>query len=213
MLVQILVDNPNSWILEYAKQLSESVASKFGFETRLLSDHDEVVSGDILCLLSCQKIFKKLDLNKHNLVVHESELPKGKGWSPLTWQILEGKNRIPITLFEAAERVDAGQIYDQAYIELSGDELLSEIKHLQGVKTIELIEKFLENVDIVEGTEQEGEETFYPKRTRKDSEIDVSKSIKEQFNLLRVCDNKRYPAFFTMNGKKYILKIYKEENE
>ena len=147
MLVQILVDNPNSWILEYAKQLSESVASKFGFETRLLSNHDEVISGDILCILSCQKIFKKLDLNKHNLVVHESELPKGKGWSPLTWQILEGKNRIPITLFEAAERVDAGQIYDQAYIELSGDELLSEIKHLQGVKTIELIEKFLENVD------------------------------------------------------------------
>ena len=41
----------------------------------------------------------------------------------------------------------------------------------------------------------------------------MSKSIDEQFNLLRVCDNERYPAFFYKDGVKYILKINKEKNE
>ncbi len=43
---------------------------------------------------------------RHTLVVHASDLPHGKGWSPLSWQILEGKHSIPLTLFEAAESVD-----------------------------------------------------------------------------------------------------------
>ena len=34
------------------------------------------------------------------------------------------------------------------------------------------------------------------KRTPADSEIDPGKSILEQFNLLRIVDSERYPAFF-----------------
>ena len=63
----------------------------------------QVGNGDIVFYLSCGQIapVDMLSRNKHNLVVHESALPDGKGWSPLTWQIIEGKNEIPITLFEA----------------------------------------------------------------------------------------------------------------
>ncbi|TMM29156.1 methionyl-tRNA formyltransferase [Polaribacter aestuariivivens] len=210
MLIQVLVDNPNSWILPYAKNLVNIIKEKFNYEVRLLLKHEEVIKGDVLCLLSCEKIFKKLNLNKYNLVVHESDLPKGKGWSPLTWQVLEGKNSIPITLFEAVEKVDAGIIYNQDFIELKGHELLSEIKHKQGEKTISLIVNFLKDIKNIKGEKQIGEETFYPKRTSKDSELDINKSIKDQFNLLRVCDNERYPAFFNINGQQYLLKIYKK---
>ena len=42
-------------------------------------------------MLSCGQIINKevLQRNRNNLVVHAGALPKGKGWSPLTWQILE----------------------------------------------------------------------------------------------------------------------------
>ena len=59
---------------------------------------------------------------------------------------------------------------------------------------------------------QEGEETFYNRRNSKDAELDINKTIKEQFNLLRISDNERYPAFFKIEGKKYSLKIYKESD-
>jgi len=44
-----------------------------------------------------------------------------------------------------------------------------------------------------------------------DSELDAHKTIEEQFNLLRISDNDRYPAYFTKHGFRYILKIYKED--
>ena len=210
MLIQILVDNKNSWIIPYVIKLKNDIISKYNYEVILISEQDDVKKGNILFLLSCEKIFNKLDLNDYNLVVHESNLPEGKGWSPLTWQVLEGKNRIPITLFEAVEKVDSGRIYLQSFIELTGKELQTEIKNLQGKMTIDLILKFLENVDHIKGQDQEGDSSYYRKRSPKDSELDINRSIKNQFNLLRVCDNERYPAFFKIHNEKFIIKIFKE---
>lgn len=210
MIIQILVDNKNSWIIPYVKKLKNDIISKFNYEVILINKHDDVIKGNILFLLSCEKIFNKLNLNDYNLVVHESNLPEGKGWSPLTWQVLDGKNRIPITIFEAVEKVDSGRIYLQSFIELTGKELLPEIRNLQGEKTIDLILKFLENLEHIKGKGQEGNSTYYRKRNPKDSELDINKSIKNQFNLLRVCDNERYPAFFKFKNEKYIVKIFKE---
>ncbi|WP_282773564.1 formyltransferase family protein [Phaeodactylibacter xiamenensis] len=211
MKVQILVDNPNSWIIPFAEDLVVKIR-QLGHDAALINRHDEVVQGDILCLLSCEKIFRKLKLNKHNLVVHESDLPKGKGWSPVTWQVLEGKDEIPVTLFEAVEAVDAGPIYAKEYMELDGTELLTEIKAKQGLATQKLILDFVKKYPNIKGAEQRGDESFYPRRTVKDSEVDIKKSIKEQFDLLRVCDNERYPAHFTHRNQRYIIKIYKEND-
>lgn len=210
MVIQILVDNPNSWIIPYAKTLKKEL-SKRQHKVCLFHKHKEVKKGDILCLLSCERIFKSLHLNTHNLVVHESALPEGKGWSPLTWQILEGKNKIPITLFEAVDAVDAGDIYFQEFIEYEGHELIGELKAKQGEKTLELILKFVDNYEEVKGISQSqrGISSFYGRRRPKDSELDINKTILEQFNLLRVCDNERYPAFFVKDGIQYVLKIEK----
>lgn len=209
MRVQILCDNPNSWIISFANILFEKI-NKLGHQTSLLHFHNEVVEGDILILLSCEKIFKKLQLNKYNLVVHESDLPKGKGWSPLTWQVLEGRNEIPVTLIKASEKVDAGDIYEQVVLKLKGTELVDELRVLQGNATIDLILSFINKYPHNIAKVQEGESTFYPRRNLDHSKLDIYKTIDEQFNLLRVCDNERYPAWFEINGEQYILKVFKK---
>jgi methionyl-tRNA formyltransferase len=207
MLIQILCDNPNSWIISYALQLKSILEQQH--EVVFTHNHDDIVEGDVLMLLSCEKLFKQLNLNKHNLVMHESDLPKGKGWSPLTWQIIEGKNEIPVTLIEATEQVDAGDIYGQEIIVLKGTELVDELREKQGEATIKLLLNFIENYPNNERKKQEGEESFYPRRKPEHSQLDINKSIAEQFNLLRVCDNERYPACFELNGEKFIIKIEK----
>ena len=211
MKVQILIDNPNSWIIPYAKKLISKIEKQIDSKVNLVYSHDQVDSGDILILLSCIKIFKKLDLNNYNLVVHESDLPKGKGWSPMTWQVLEGLNKIVVSLFEASTSVDSGVIYDKTTVDLEGHELIDDIRKLQAKSTFKLILNFINNYPYIDKYDQNGEESYYPKRTEKDSELNVSKTIKEQFNLLRVCDNERYPAFFYLNNKKYIIKIYGDD--
>lgn len=207
--IQVLVDK-DSWIASYAKKLTDILNSK-GHKTEPIKSEDKIKKGDILVILSWLHIIKKKTLNLHfyNLVVHESVLPKGKGWSPLTWQILEGENKIPITLFEAAEEVDSGPIYFQDIIKFKGHELVDELRERQGQKTIELVMKFVNSYPEIIRKKQRGKETFYARRTPKDSKIDIRKSITQLFNNFRVADNEKYPIFFEYKGCRYILKIYK----
>jgi methionyl-tRNA formyltransferase len=211
MLIQILVDNPNSWILPFTKVLKDKIERVFNYTVIIINKHEDVRKGDILFVLSCEKKFKRLDLNKNNIVIHESNLPRGKGWSPLTWQVLENKTKIPVTLFEASEKIDDGKIYLQDFIFLKGGELLAELKMKQGLITNKLILRFLKLYPKIEEKEQKGSESFYKRRTPKDSELNIDESIRDQFNLFRVCDNERYPAFFILGSKKYTLKIYEEK--
>ena len=210
MKINIVVDNPQSWIMPFAEQLCGEL--KRNNEVFFHHDSKEIVAGDVAVFLSCEKIVKPeiLQKNKHNLVVHESALPQGKGWSPLTWQILEGKNEIPVTLFEAAEKVDSGDIYYREIVKFEGHELVDELRQKQGEKTVELVKKFIDNYLSIIGKKQTGVESFYERRTSESSELDINKTIAEQFNLLRVVDNERYPAFFSYQGHRYIIKIFKQ---
>jgi methionyl-tRNA formyltransferase len=209
LIITVLTDK-SSWMMRYSEVLVERLKT-LGHQSGLIHSKDELPKGDIAFFLSCFEIVPKkyLFLNKNNIIVHESNLPQGKGWSPMTWQILEGKNDIPIMLFEASEKADAGDIYMQDVIRLCGDELVEEWREKLGKKTCEMCIRFIQNYDFnLSSQKQYGDSTYYRKRTPEDSELDIDKSIMDQFNLLRVVDNEKYPAFFIYNGRKYIIKIY-----
>ena len=107
--------------------------------------------------------------------------------------------------------MDSGNIVFRDMMHFEGHELVDELRHMQGQKTIELCLRFLQAPSPPQGRPQQGGESFYPRRTPKDSELDVNRTIAEQFNLLRVVDNERYPAFFKVNGKNYIIRIFKKK--
>lgn len=208
MKIQLLCDNADSWIVPYVTAWVKNFNME-GHTASLLHRVEDVADGDVLVLLACEKIFTKLHLNRHNLVVHESALPQGRGWSPLTWQVLEGKSKVIVSLIEATEKVDAGLIYYQTPISLDGTELVEELRAKQAKATLELIQQFMTDFPNVKGEEQAGKESYYPRRKPEHSKLDFNKTIAEQFNLLRVCDNERYPAWFEVNGNKYVIKIYR----
>ena len=68
---------------------------------KILHDHKHIKGNyDICIIFSYFKILPKNYLNKsnYNLIVHESNLPKGRGMSPLTWQIINNKSEIVFSL-------------------------------------------------------------------------------------------------------------------
>lgn len=206
----------SSWMNSFDEKLAKELKER-GHTVRCVSLKTDLKQADISFFLSCFEIIGRdyLDKSDHNIVVHASDLPRGKGWSPTSWQILEGKNEIPLTLFEATEAVDAGRVYLRSGIHLDGSELIGEWQRLLGDKIVEMCLNFTDGYpDIIEnGQDQKGEESFYQRRRPKDSELDIHKTIAEQFNLLRIVDNEKYPAFFFKNGKKYLLKIYEGDND
>ena len=184
---------------------------KRGHALRWIHDPAQLVAGDVCLLLSCGCLLSsgQLALHRHNLVVHESALPHGQGWSPMTWQILEGATCIPITLFEATSALDAGPIYLQQRIKLLGDELVDEWRALQARATLQLCLTWFDRYrEVVPAARpQEGPATHYRRRRLADSQLDPERSLAEQFHLLRVVDNKRYPAFFLWRGRRYELQV------
>ena len=139
--VALVFDKDNNWIYDFFKNI------KFEFKNYSISKFfraDEVLGFDIVFLLGHTKILPSefLQRNKLTLVVHASDLPKGKGFAPIQWQLLEGQNEIKVSLIEAAENVDSGDIFLQSIITFDGTELYKEIREKQAIATINIISEF-----------------------------------------------------------------------
>ncbi|MCX6938288.1 MAG: UDP-2,4-diacetamido-2,4,6-trideoxy-beta-L-altropyranose hydrolase [Verrucomicrobia bacterium] len=213
-LALTIVSDADSWINAYLEEFNSELAAA-GHAVTWHHDPKRPGAGDAAFFLSLSRIVSPALLagHAHNLVVHESDLPAGRGWSPLTWQILEGKTVIPVCLLEAAAGVDEGEVYARTNLEFAGGELLPELHRAQAGATFALIRGFLSayRAGRVEGRAQEGAAGYYPRRRPADSRLDPQKTLAEQFNLLRVVDNERYPAFFELHGRRYRLKIEADE--
>ncbi len=205
-----ILTSPGQWFEHYAYLLSEKLNS-----VPVYLEHQKIDQPfDIVFILSYHRIIEKsyLQISKHNIVVHESDLPSGKGWAPMFWQVLEGKSDIVFTMFEAGEGVDNGDVYMKKTLHLVGTELNEELRKKQAELTLQMCQEFVEHYDSFNPPKpQVGRDTFYTRRTPKESELDVDKSIREQFNLLRIVSNSEYPAFFELKGKRYRLKIELDE--
>lgn len=209
--ITVLTDE-QSWMLPSITTLQE-LWLKNGHLVKVIYQPVEIPSGDVCFILSCSKIIKPEQIirNSHNLVVHADDLPSGRGWSPMTWRIIDGANDICVTLFEADLTVDSGMIYEKQWIKLVGSELIEDwhIKLAEVTKELCLKWVSLYPESASHCVAQFGEPTYWPRRKPEDSRIDINKSLLEQFNLLRVVDNDHYPAFFEYLQQRYQLRIEK----
>ena len=212
--VAFLFDKRNNWISNFIKRDKfKRYNKKFSFN--FFENKNKVKKFDIVFILGFTKILNKkfLQQNKLCLVIHESKLPLGRGFAPVQWQILKNKNKITVCLISINEKIDQGDIILKSIITFRGDELSDEIRFKQATASILLIKKFLIKFPHYILTKQKGKSTFYRRRNKFDSELNLNQSIKKQFNLLRICDNENYPAYFVFKKKKYVIKIFKAKNE
>lgn len=210
MKVSVLCSSTEHPVYPRLERWVKSAAANHSVE--LVRQKKELTGGDILFLISCHEIISAGDRQKYGatLVIHASDLPEGRGWSPHIWQILEGKNRIVVSLIEAQEPVDSGVIWAQRDLVLDGHELSDEINEKLFAIEFELMEHALEIVG--SGTPMRQDDrppSYYRRRTPEDSRLDPSRSIAEQFDLLRVADPQRFPAFFDHRGHRYLVRIEK----
>lgn len=208
-IITVVVDNP-SWILPYAERLASDLVAA-GDRASLVFGYKDMPEGTVAFFLGCTGIATRDILAKHrrNLVVHESALPQGRGFSPLTWQILERKRLIPICLIEAVDEVDAGPVIYRETMSFEGHELIDDMRDVVGRTTAELCRRFLREAFPPTGHPQMGTPTYYPRRRPADSRLDPTLPLTAQFELLRVVDNVAYPAWFEYRGQRYKLSIEK----
>ena len=211
MKVTILCDQLDSFFLNYIDRVIQLVLEE-GHEITFVNDVSNLIKGDILFLAAAKSILNddQISLNKYNVVIHPSKLPHYRGSGVLAWSILDGANSVWVSSFIATKVIDGGPILLQTEKTLNGDELNNELRSIQAEMYIFHILDFLRNPR-EKGIPTTGKSSkIYRRRTPKDSELDIDLSIAEQFNILRVVDNERYPAYFEFQGNKYVIKITKE---
>ncbi len=205
--VSVVVDNP-SWTLPWAERIVARARAE-GDDAVLARTYEEIAPGAVALFLGCVGLARPeiVARSRRNLVIHESDLPKGRGFAPMTWQVLEGRAEIPVCLIEAAESADAGPIVARRTLKFAGHELIGEMREALGNAYLDLAAEYLAASAPPVGVPQQGEPSRYRRRTPKDSRLDPQRTIADQFALLRVVDNERYPAFFEHAGGVYRVRI------
>lgn len=183
----------------------------------IVHSSNALTGGHVLFLVSCSELIgPKLRAGyDHTLVLHASDLPEGRGWSPYIWSILNGAEKICVTLLDAAEPVDSGAIWCKRWFDVPRHALLHEIHDRLFETELALMDDALQLIADGKRPEPQAEQssTYWPRRTPEDSELDPELSISEQFDKMRLADPLRFPSFFRLRGAVYRLKIERIDDE
>ena len=166
---------------------------------------------DLVIVISYYKKIPLNNLKKNNniFVIHESNLPKGRGMSPLFNYILKGEEKIISTVFRCTEKFDDGPIILKKKFYYPGNLVYEEIKSLQmqngAVLIKEIITLFKKN-NLSEKKQIE-KKTYFKKISSKINELNINSSIKSQINILRTRDKQNFRGYFFYMKRKFYLSI------
>lgn len=215
MKITLLCSDPghpvNAYLVEWIS------TNQARHEISLARRKSELPGGDILFLISCTEIVRAQERAAYRaaLVLHASDLPYGRGWSPHIWSIINGAETITVSLLEAAEKVDSGRVWNKLSFPVPRHALWDEINTSLFRAEIRLLDFAVENFETICPSDQDPSipPTYWARRYPEDSRINPELSISEQFDLIRVCDPQRFPAFFDLRGCRYKLVLEKMDEK
>ncbi|MEZ6015077.1 MAG: formyltransferase family protein [Planctomycetota bacterium] len=210
MKISILISDPRHPVNGPMRAWRDRRAAEHRVE--LVQHSRELSGGDVLFLISAHEVIRA-DVRaryRKTLVVHASDLPRGRGWSPHVWAVLEGAQSITVSLLEAEDSVDTGAIWRKTSFALEGHELHDELNTKLFDAEVALMDFAVDHFDEVRPEPQAAEgASVYRRRTPEDSRLDLDRPLREQLPLLRVSDPARYPAFFEHAGHLFELTLRK----
>lgn len=131
---------------------------------------------------------------------HMTDLPYGRGGSPLQNLILRGHKDTKLTAHRMSDKLDEGPIYLKENLSLEGaaQEILDRACSLSATMIQMIIASH------PEPTPQEGEVVLFERRTPQMSEIPEGLNPQERYDFIRMLDGEGYPAAFEIiDGIRY----------
>jgi methionyl-tRNA formyltransferase len=122
-----------------------------------------------------------------------TDLPYGRGGSPLQNLIVRGHSDTKISALKVVESLDAGPVYLKKNLNLEGtaDAIFKRASGVIKDMIIDIIENDLKPVP------QVGNPVIFKRRTPAESNLDNAKSITEAYDYIRMLDAEGYPHAFT----------------
>jgi methionyl-tRNA formyltransferase len=127
---------------------------------------------------------------------HMTDVPYGRGGSPLQNLILAGHTETMLTALRMVKEMDAGPVYKKRMISLDGT--AQEIYYRASQLSIEIIQWMIKCNP--QPTPQEGEVVIFKRRKPEQSALPTIGSIKYVYDFIRMLDADGYPKAFVEHG-------------
>jgi methionyl-tRNA formyltransferase len=194
-VANIIVDN-HIW----QKEKVLDVSIKSGQECFFLSSPDELTANNV-GRLKPQYIFlphwsyiipPEIYESYECVIFHMTDLPYGRGGSPLQNLIARGIYETQITAFRCVEELDAGPIYMKRPLSLYGT--AQEIYIYANAIIEEMIVSIIKNRP--EPYDQRGKSVVFKRRQNSDGDLAKLETLEQVHDFIRMLDADNYPRAF-----------------
>jgi methionyl-tRNA formyltransferase len=185
-------------------QSLDRLQQRTGYEFTLLSNPEELTPARLSAISPrfvffphwSQRIPAEIHKQYECVIFHMTDLPFGRGGSPLQNLIVRGIYETKISAVRCVEELDAGPVYLKRHLSLHG---AAEEIYLRAYAVVaDMI------VDIIERqpapTPQEGEPTYFKRRTPEEGNLASVRTLDEAYDVIRMLDAIGYPNAFVRIG-------------
>lgn len=194
-MIDYIVAAISGWNKEFFDAYTKKTSGNWYF----VSTPEEL--NELLALISPRYIFfphwrwivPKSTLEKYECICfHMTDVPYGRGGSPLQNLIIRGHKETILTALRMEEELDAGAVYFKQPLSLN--DTAEQIYKRASVLSWEMIGKFVRIEP--EATPQNGEVTLFKRRKPGQSQIPSNLSSVQVYDYIRMLDAEGYPHAF-----------------
>ncbi len=200
--------NKNTYVLisdrPWSRKMADSLCARTGDDFFLISDPAKLTI-EKLAELSPDFVFfphwsNRIDSSIYEkfecVIFHMTDLPFGRGGSPLQNLIARGIYETKISALRCVKEMDAGPIYLKKPLSLYGsaEEIFMRASDVIEEIIIEILAKSPKPIP------QEGVPTIFKRRKQDDGNMANAQSLKQAFDLIRMLDAEGYPNAFLNLG-------------
>ena len=214
--MKIIIATIKSWNIERARALQKKYE---GVHEIVIYTSKEEFTQKNICDFQPDYIFlphwsyimpKEITDGWECVVFHMTDLPYGRGGSPLQNLIIRGHKETKISAIRVTEKLDGGPIYMKHALSLEGSAQEIYVRCSEVIFQ-EMIPQFLdEGKEKITPVPQEGEPVLFKRRRPEDGEITSDMKTDQIYDYIRMLDAEGYPRAFIAFGD-YQLELEQAE--
>lgn len=201
--MKIIIATIKSWNIAAAKKLQKQYQGIH--EIRLITEKEDLKADDIAAFRPDYIFFPHWSFyipdeifeNWNCVVFHMTNLPFGRGGSPLQNLIVRGFTETKLSAIKVVKDLDAGPVYCKEPLSLAGS--ATEIFQRAAMIIFEkMIPRFF--TEDMNPVEQAGEPVVFKRRRPEDGELHSDMPVQKIYDYIRMLDGEGYPPAFLSFG-------------
>ncbi len=186
------------------RKVFDEVISRYPGQWRFICESNEL-TDELIEEVSPRYIFflhwswivpAKLTDNYECVCFHMTDVPYGRGGSPLQNLIVRGHRTTKLTALRMSQKLDAGPVYLKEELSLEGN--AEEIYVRASELSAEMIQRIVS--EQIEPQHQAGDPVIFKRRGPSDSRIPGLANVNAVYDFIRMLDAESYPRAFLEYG-------------